>query len=92
MTWKPKCKHGVAKFSFEGFCDPQILAKALNFPDMKFKMKKVPLSEFCEALGTYELSASIRYGSLVAKGETVSVKWDATLKQYKVSGDYGLNR
>lgn len=92
MKWKPSCKYKPAGFTMEGFAEPAVLQKAMKLPDLKFKQKKFTIAHFCEAFDVYGISAGIRYGSLSLAGETVFLRWNATLNQFKITGKYGLDR
>lgn len=61
MQWKPACKTGSAKWAYDGVCnDPEVFGAMLNLGGPPtFKMKKISIGEFQEALGHIE--TSVRY-------------------------------
>ncbi|CAE6441830.1 unnamed protein product [Rhizoctonia solani] len=88
MAWKPSCKNGSAKYSFDGVCpDPRVFGKALGLdgpPD--FKAKKYTKEEFEDLVG--EISKDIRYDTLYLTSP-VNLRYNPSTGEYKVSGSYG---
>jgi hypothetical protein len=101
MKWKPSCKTGGARFSFEGMCAPA-LYQALMREHLKPKerlpgglkessAKKLSLSEFRAAFNASwsDTSAPIRYGSL-SVGDSLTLRYNAGTGELKITGSYGL--
>jgi len=88
MTWKPSCKTGSAKFSYDGVCaDPEIFGHMLGLGGPpKFKMKKYPIDEFDDIMGG--IRGSARYDHLCLRGNNVTVRWSES-GEFKMSGTYG---
>lgn len=63
VQWKPSCKQGSAKFSYDGVCpDPEVFGVAIGPGKAPtWKMKKINKDELQDALGS--LQASVRQGS-----------------------------
>jgi hypothetical protein len=91
MKWKPSCKRGTARFSYEGVCDEPTFRAFMKLGDKdKTKGKRTTAEEFEDnMLGGDRISASIRYGCLYARGN-ISVTFIASDGIIKVSGGYGL--
>ncbi|KAI0708067.1 hypothetical protein C8T65DRAFT_213408 [Cerioporus squamosus] len=88
MSWKPSCKTGSAKWSYDGICtDPQVFGALLGLGGPPtFKMKKFSAEEFQNALGHIE--SSVRYDTLYITSKEVTVRWSDT-GEFKFSGTYG---
>ena len=58
MQWKPTCKEGRAKWSYDGLCgDPEVFAVLLNLREpMKSKTRKMPKDEFEQCFGDLDVS------------------------------------
>ena len=102
MKWKPSCKTGGARFSFEGMLPPAVY-QALIAAHLKPKerlpgglkpssSKRLSLDEFHTAFGAdySDLRAPIRYGSLGLTGEAVTLRYDAEAGELRITGSYGL--
>ncbi|KAF7335789.1 hypothetical protein MVEN_02234900 [Mycena venus] len=90
MTWKPSCKNGGAKWSYDGVCtDPAVFGSLLNLSaPPKWKMQKYTVPEFEAFMGSIDVS--VRYDSLELVGNvTVRYPADGT---FKMSGSYGAPR
>ena len=61
IQWKPSCKTGSAKWSYDGICaDPEVFGVLMNLGGPPtFKMKKFSVADFENCLGG--ISASVRY-------------------------------
>ncbi|RDX54421.1 hypothetical protein OH76DRAFT_960558 [Lentinus brumalis] len=59
MSWKPSCKTGSAKWSYDGICtDPEVFGALLGLGGPPtFKMKKFTAQEFQNAIGHIQGSA-----------------------------------
>ena len=89
MIWKPSCKTGSAKWSWEGECDFTELLAIFGFPsNTPFKTKRISLSDFERAVGP--IHASARYSSLEIRGEHVNLHFDADTNTMRLSGSYGV--
>ncbi|KAH7887395.1 hypothetical protein F5I97DRAFT_824347 [Phlebopus sp. FC_14] len=88
VSWKPSCKAGSAKWSYDGVCaDPLVFGTLLGLGGLpKFKMHKMPTNEFSRLLGGIEASA--RYSYLLLTGDHVNIRWSDT-GEFKFSGTYG---
>ncbi|KAK6996694.1 hypothetical protein R3P38DRAFT_3070047 [Favolaschia claudopus] len=91
MTWKPSCKTGGAKWSYDGVCpDPAVFGSLVNLSaPPKWKMQKYTVPEFEAFMGSIE--ASVRYDSLELMGN-VTVRYQAEEGTFKMSGSYGAPR
>ncbi|KAJ7083985.1 hypothetical protein B0H15DRAFT_849649 [Mycena belliarum] len=91
MAWKPSCKTGGAKWSFDGVCaDPIVFGAMLNLSAApKWKMHKYTVPEFEECMGS--IGASVRYDTLHLCGN-VNVRYQAEEGTFKMSGSYGAPR
>jgi len=87
MTWKPSCKTGSAKWSYDGICpDPEVFGVLMKLDGPpKFKMKKYTRDEFEDRIG--DIQASVRYDYLNITSD-VNVRWSET-GEFKFSGYYG---
>ncbi|KAI0826699.1 hypothetical protein BC628DRAFT_1373770 [Trametes gibbosa] len=88
MSWKPSCKTGSAKWSYDGICaDPEVFGclMGLGGPP-KFKMKKFSTDEFQRLVGP--IQGSVRYDTLYITSNEVTVRWSET-GEFKFSGSYG---
>ncbi|KAI0916339.1 hypothetical protein AcV5_003305 [Taiwanofungus camphoratus] len=87
MTWKPSCKTGTAKWSYDGICpDPEVFGALMGLGGPPtFKMKKFSKEEFEGRIG--QCTASVRYDRLCLTSE-VNVRWSET-GEFKFSGSYG---
>ncbi|KAF2663562.1 hypothetical protein BT63DRAFT_407788 [Microthyrium microscopicum] len=91
MKWTNSCRTGKARFSFSGsVANEEVFYRMIQIDKgaKAWKTKKVSIEDFEGTVG--ELSASIRYGSLVATGEHVNVHWNADENTFKINGTYGL--
>ncbi|KAI0635082.1 hypothetical protein C8Q77DRAFT_1054993 [Trametes polyzona] len=88
MSWKPSCKTGSAKFSYDGICaDPEVFGVLLGLGGPPtFKMKKFSTDEFQRLVGP--IQSSVRYDTLYITGKEVTVRWSET-GEFKFSGTYG---
>ncbi|KAL1941659.1 hypothetical protein VTO73DRAFT_7098 [Trametes versicolor] len=88
MTWKPSCKTGSAKFSYDGICpDPEVFGALIGLGGPpKFKMKKFSTDEFQKLVGPVE--GSVRYDTLHITSSEVTVRWSDS-GEFKFSGSYG---
>ncbi|EIW55792.1 uncharacterized protein TRAVEDRAFT_152343 [Trametes versicolor FP-101664 SS1] len=88
MTWKPSCKTGSAKFSYDGICpDPEVFGALMGLGGPpKFKMKKFSTDEFQKLVGPVE--GSVRYDTLHITSSEVTVRWSDS-GEFKFSGSYG---
>ncbi|KAI0765052.1 hypothetical protein C8Q74DRAFT_1164867, partial [Fomes fomentarius] len=88
MSWKPSCKTGSAKWSYDGICsDSEVFGVLMNLGGPPtFKMKKFSVEEFEKCLGG--ISASVRYDTLYITSKEVTVRWSET-GEFKFSGSYG---
>ncbi|RPD65395.1 hypothetical protein L226DRAFT_550726 [Lentinus tigrinus ALCF2SS1-7] len=88
MAWKPSCKTGSAKWSYDGICtDPEVFGALLGLGGPPtFKMKKFTVAEFENALGP--IRGSVRYDTLYITSKEVTVRWSDT-GEFKFSGSYG---
>ncbi|OJT13470.1 hypothetical protein TRAPUB_10000 [Trametes pubescens] len=88
MTWKPSCKTGSAKFSYDGICpDPEVFGALMGLGGPpKFKMKKFSTDEFQRLVGPVE--GSVRYDTLYITSSDVTVRWSDS-GEFKFSGSYG---
>ncbi|KAL1941658.1 hypothetical protein VTO73DRAFT_7097 [Trametes versicolor] len=88
MAWKPTCKQGRAKWSYDGFCpDPEVFGVLMGLGGTpKFKVKKFKAEAFEELIG--ELDRSVRYDVLHITSADVTVRWNET-GEFKFSGSYG---
>ncbi|OBZ78325.1 hypothetical protein A0H81_02263 [Grifola frondosa] len=88
MTWKPSCKGGTAKWSYDGICpDPEVFGVLMGLGGPpKFKMKKFPKAEFESLIGDFRASA--RYSDLYITSNDITVRWSET-GEFKFSGTYG---
>lgn len=61
LKWKPTCKEGRAKWSYDGLCsDPEVFASLLHLSmPIKFKTMKMPKDQFEDCLG--DLDVPVRY-------------------------------
>ncbi|KAJ7153213.1 hypothetical protein C8R46DRAFT_961577 [Mycena filopes] len=91
MAWKPTCKTGGAKWSYDGVCtDPAVFASLLNLnAPPKWKMQKYTVPEFEAFMGS--ITASVRYDSLELVAN-VTVRYQAAEGTFKMSGSYGAPR
>ncbi|KAI0360752.1 hypothetical protein OH77DRAFT_1445873 [Trametes cingulata] len=88
MTWKPSCKTGSAKWSYDGICpDPEVFGVLMGLGGPpKFKMKKFSTEEFEKLIGP--IRGSVRYDTLYITSNEVTVRWSDT-GEFKFSGSYG---
>ncbi|EIW76272.1 hypothetical protein CONPUDRAFT_130799 [Coniophora puteana RWD-64-598 SS2] len=92
MKWRPSCKGGGAKWSYDGVCvDPNVFGALLGLEGPpKWKMHKMPIEEFENRFGCIEGSA--RYSHLWLNGKHVNIRWAADEGTFKLSGTYGDTR
>ncbi|KAH9896785.1 hypothetical protein C8Q73DRAFT_757262 [Cubamyces lactineus] len=88
MSWKPSCKTGSAKWSYDGICpDPEVFGALMGLGGPPtFKMKKFSVDQFQSLVGPIE--GSVRYDTLYITGKEVTVRWSDT-GEFKFSGTYG---
>ncbi|KAF7304068.1 hypothetical protein MIND_00638300 [Mycena indigotica] len=88
MSWKPSCKTGTAKWSYDGVCpDAAVFAALLGLSaPPKWKMHKYTVAEFEDIIG--RIKASARYSSLYLRG-SVNVRYQPDEGTFKMSGSYG---
>ncbi|KAJ7661955.1 hypothetical protein DFH06DRAFT_1042855 [Mycena polygramma] len=91
MSWKPSCKNGGARWSYDGVCsDPAVFGSLLNLSaPPKWKMQKYTVPEFEAFMGSIE--ASVRYDSLELVAN-VTVRYQPDEGTFKMSGSYGAPR
>ncbi|KAJ7352192.1 hypothetical protein DFH08DRAFT_923179 [Mycena albidolilacea] len=91
MSWKPSCKTGGSKWSYDGVCsDPIVFGSLLDLDaPPKWKMHKYTVPEFEEIMGSIE--ASVRYDTLHLIGN-VTVRYQPDEGTFKMSGSYGAPR
>jgi hypothetical protein len=90
MKWKPSCKHGRARFSYEGICDEPTFRALMKLDDKdKTKGKRMEPEKFQGEILEEELEASIRYGALYLRGN-VNVSYSQDENTIKVTGGYGM--
>ncbi|KAF8076719.1 hypothetical protein FPV67DRAFT_1406546 [Lyophyllum atratum] len=89
MTWKPSCKTGSARWTYDGVCaDPAVFGAFLGLDGPPtFKTKKMPKDEFEDLMG--DLEVSIRYDTLKITSTDVNIHWKAAEGTFKCSGSYG---
>ncbi|KAJ6529010.1 hypothetical protein B0H10DRAFT_1862540 [Mycena sp. CBHHK59/15] len=88
MAWKPTCKTGGTKWSYNGVCsDPVIFGALLNLDaPPKWKTQKYTVAEFEAFMGSVE--TSVRYDHLELCGN-VNVRYQPDEGTFKMSGSYG---
>ncbi|KAA1477279.1 hypothetical protein DENSPDRAFT_808447 [Dentipellis sp. KUC8613] len=88
MSWKPSCKTGTAKWTYDGICpDPAVFGVLMRLDGPPtWKMKKFSKDDFEAAIG--EVVASVRYDDLYITSKDVTVRWSET-GEFKFSGSYG---
>ncbi|KAF7375319.1 hypothetical protein MSAN_00418800 [Mycena sanguinolenta] len=91
MAWKPSCKTGGAKWTYDGVCsDPAVFAALLGLSaPPKWKMQKYTVPEFETFMGS--IDASVRYDTLELVGN-VTVRYQLDQGTFKMSGSYGAPR
>lgn len=90
MKWKPSCKNGKARFSYEGICDETTFRAFLKLSDKeKTKGKRMEAEKFQDNILGERLYASIRYDSLRLRGN-VNVSFSPDESTIKIAGGYGL--
>ncbi|KAJ7195355.1 hypothetical protein GGX14DRAFT_475144 [Mycena pura] len=91
MAWKPSCKTGGAKWSYDGVCaDPTVFGAMLRLVAApKWKMHKYTAEEFQDVMG--DISSSARYDDLRLMGN-VTVRYQPDEGTFKMSGSYGAPR
>ncbi|KAI0371866.1 hypothetical protein BV20DRAFT_964493 [Pilatotrama ljubarskyi] len=88
MGWKPTCREGRSKWSYDGFCpDPEVFGALLGLGGPpKFRARKFDTEEFQKIIG--QLERSVRYATLYITSSQVTVHWSET-GEFKFSGLYG---
>ncbi|RDB19942.1 hypothetical protein Hypma_012854 [Hypsizygus marmoreus] len=88
MTWKPSCKTGSARWTYDGVCaDAAVFGAFLGLDGPPtFKTKKMPKNEFEDLIG--DLHVSIRYDTLSLSSD-VNIHWKPAEGTFKCSGSYG---
>lgn len=90
MKWKPSCKRGTARFSYEGHCDEPTFRVLMKLTDKeKTKGKRMEASQFQDLVLEESLSANIRYGALYLCGN-INVSYSPADNTIKVTGGYGM--
>jgi DUF438 domain-containing protein len=90
MKWKPSCKHGTSRFSWSGISDEHTFRSFMGLsPKDKVKGGRLSIEKFENLVGK-EITASIRYGHLRLKGETVNITYKQADNEIKITGGYGL--
>ncbi|KAF7325079.1 hypothetical protein MKEN_00550700 [Mycena kentingensis (nom. inval.)] len=91
LVWKPSCKSGTAKWSYDNVCtDPAVFARMLGLDaPPKWKMHKYTPEEFQDVMGS--ISGSAMYDNLELM-KSVTVRYDAEESTFKISGVYGAPR
>ncbi|KAJ7059593.1 hypothetical protein C8F01DRAFT_1370487 [Mycena amicta] len=91
MSWKPSCKTGSAKWSYDGVCtDPLVFARMLGLDSPPpWKMHKYSAEDFEKVMGSIESSS--RYDDLVIM-QNVTVRYAEKESTFKMSGAYGAPR
>ncbi|KAJ7743260.1 hypothetical protein DFH07DRAFT_749957, partial [Mycena maculata] len=91
MVWKPSCKTGGAKWSYDGVCaDPVIFGALLKLAaPPKWNAQRYTVPEFEAFIGS--IDASVRYDDLELVGN-VNVRYQAAEGTFKMSGSYGAPR
>lgn len=90
MKWKPSCKRGTARFSFEGMCDEPTFRGFMRLQEKdKTKGQRMDCEKFQSEILGYQLVASIRYGYLMAKGN-VNITFSKDDGIVKINGGYGM--
>ncbi|KAJ7209020.1 hypothetical protein B0H12DRAFT_1062211 [Mycena haematopus] len=91
MAWKPTCKTGGAKWSYDGVCsDPAVFGALLDLSaPPKWKMHKYTVPEFEAFMGS--IDASVRYDTLELVAN-VTVRYQPDEGTFKMSGSYGAPR
>jgi hypothetical protein len=103
MKWRPSCKHGSARFSYEGLCVPDAFCylMAAHLSDKETRkledtsvrtavQKKLTVEQFEEVFGS--CGASCRFSYLCINTPTVLVKFENQEGALKVTGGYGISR
>ncbi|KAJ7240544.1 hypothetical protein C8J57DRAFT_1478165 [Mycena rebaudengoi] len=90
MPWKPTCKEGRAKWSYDGVCaDAVVFGALLKLGEApKFKTKKFPKEDFLNMMED-RIQVSVRYDYLRISGDSVNVSWKPDEGTFKFSGTYG---
>ncbi|KAI0360756.1 hypothetical protein OH77DRAFT_1392785 [Trametes cingulata] len=88
MGWKPTCREGRSKWSYDGFCpDPEVFGALLGLGGPpKFRSRKFDRDEFQRHIG--QIEGSVRYATLYITSSQVTVQWSET-GEFKFSGLYG---
>ncbi|CUA75273.1 hypothetical protein RSOLAG22IIIB_05810 [Rhizoctonia solani] len=88
MTWKPSCKHGRAKYAFDGVCpDPRVFGTVFGLDGPPtWRTKKYTYAEFERHVG--EIEGRARYSELVLTSD-VNVRYNPETGEFKFSGNYG---
>ncbi|CAB9501984.1 expressed unknown protein [Seminavis robusta] len=90
MKWKPSCKHGTARFSYEGMCDEAAFRAFMGLTEKeKTKGKRMESGAFENKILGQSLEASIRYGYLYLKGN-VNISFSKDECTVKITGGYGI--
>ncbi|KAI0047377.1 hypothetical protein FA95DRAFT_1559222 [Auriscalpium vulgare] len=89
MKWRPTCKTGGAKWTYDGVCsDPAVFGALLGLGGPPtFKMKKISKDAFEDAVGS--ISASARYDNMYITSKEINVRWSDS-GEFKFSGLYGI--
>ncbi|KAG1805183.1 uncharacterized protein BJ212DRAFT_1283959, partial [Suillus subaureus] len=93
LQWKPSCKAGTAKWSYDGVCaDPVVFGTVLGLGGPPtWKMHKMPIDDFEKRIG--RLDASARFASLIIlflsmTCQHVNMRWSDS-GEFKFNGTYG---
>ncbi|KAG7088075.1 hypothetical protein E1B28_012106 [Marasmius oreades] len=89
MTWKPSCKTGGSKWTYDGVCNnPAVFGTMLRLGGPPtFKTKKLTADEFQNIMGVIQGHA--RYNTLYMRGN-VNIQWKADEGTFKFSGTHGV--
>ncbi|KIY65602.1 hypothetical protein CYLTODRAFT_379196 [Cylindrobasidium torrendii FP15055 ss-10] len=89
MTWKPSCKTGGSRWTYDGVCnDPEVFGAMLNLGGPPtWKAKKMTAAEFQEIMGDIEGHA--RFNQLYLRGN-VNIQWKVDEGTFKFTGVHGI--
>ncbi|KAF8322598.1 hypothetical protein DL93DRAFT_2071449 [Clavulina sp. PMI_390] len=88
LTWKPSCKTGSAKWTYDGIApNPESFAALLGLESVSWKQKKFSAHEFRSMLND-DLEGHARYATLYLTSD-VNIRWNPDSGEFKFSGSYG---